>query len=90
MRALALACHPLADSILPGNVYVFENYTVFVSSESSSTGKYSRREGRRVLLRAVDDVERRFSEPVFSRSMLSDHSPANYELNCDYLASAVV
>ncbi|GAA6001778.1 lipase family protein [Rhodotorula paludigena] len=74
----------------PGNVYVVENYTVFVSSESSSTGKYSRREGRRVLLRAVDDVERRFSEPVFSRSMLSDHSPANYELNCDYLASAVV
>ncbi|PRQ70086.1 hypothetical protein AAT19DRAFT_11739 [Rhodotorula toruloides] len=74
----------------PGNVYVVENYTVFISGESSATGKYSRREGRRVLLRAVDDVERRFSEPVFSRSMLSDHSPAAYENNCDLLAAAVV
>lgn len=54
-----------------GNVYVVENYTVFISGESSATGKYSRREGRRVLLRAVDDVERRFSEPVFSRSSAS-------------------
>ncbi|BGP37517.1 hypothetical protein JCM10449v2_001423 [Rhodotorula kratochvilovae] len=74
----------------PGSVYVVENYTVFISSESSASGKYSRREGRRVLLRAVDDVERRFSEPIFSRSMLSDHSPREYEANCDYLASAVV
>jgi hypothetical protein len=50
-----------------GTVYVVENYTVFISSESGE-GNYSRREGRRVLLRAVDDVERRFSEPIFSRS----------------------
>ncbi|GAA6023225.1 hypothetical protein JCM11491_006486 [Sporobolomyces phaffii] len=77
----------------PGTVYVVENYTVFVSSESSSEGrrgKYARREGRRVLLRAVDDVERRFSEPIFSRSMLSDHSPKSYETNCDLLAAAVL
>ncbi|GAA6048137.1 hypothetical protein JCM3770_003679 [Rhodotorula araucariae] len=74
----------------PGSVYVVENYTVFISSEPCAPGKYSRREGRRVLLRAVDDVERRFSEPIFSRSMLSDHSPREYEANCDYLASAVV
>ncbi|GAA5854007.1 hypothetical protein JCM9279_003760 [Rhodotorula babjevae] len=74
----------------PGSVYVIESYTVFVSGESSSSGQYSRREGRRVLLRAVDDVERRFSEPIFSRTMLSDHSPREYEINADYLASAVV
>lgn len=61
----------------PGTVYVVENYTVWVSSDSTSQGDannnnnnktYSRREGRRVLLRSVDDVERRFSEPIFSRS----------------------
>ncbi|GAA5989130.1 hypothetical protein JCM11641_007606 [Rhodosporidiobolus odoratus] len=74
----------------PGTVYVVENYTVFIASESSATGMYSRREGRRVLLRAVDDVERRFSEPVFSRSMLSDHSPVHYEACCDLLANAVL
>ncbi|GAA5887573.1 hypothetical protein JCM16303_004248 [Sporobolomyces ruberrimus] len=73
----------------PGTVYIVENYTVFISSESSD-GKYARREGRRVLLRAVDDVERRFSEPIFSRSMLSDHSPKSYETNCDLLAAAVM
>ncbi|GAA5954882.1 hypothetical protein JCM3765_007801 [Sporobolomyces pararoseus] len=73
----------------PGTVYVVENYTVFISSESGE-GNYSRREGRRVLLRAVDDVERRFSEPIFSRSMLSDHSPKSYETNCDLLAAAVL
>ncbi|GAA5955653.1 hypothetical protein JCM21900_005074 [Sporobolomyces salmonicolor] len=69
----------------PGTVYVIENYTVFISS-ADGTGKYSRREGRRVLLRAVDDVERRFSEPVFSRTMLSDHSPVHYENCVDLLA----
>ncbi|GAA5914180.1 hypothetical protein JCM8208_003931 [Rhodotorula glutinis] len=74
----------------PGSVYVIESYTVFISGESSSSGQYSRREGRRVLLRAVDDIERRFSEPIFSRTMLSDHSPREYEINTDYLASAVV
>jgi hypothetical protein len=59
-----------AVSCATGTVYIVENYTVFISSESSD-GKYSRREGRRVLLRAVDDVERRFSEPIFSRSSAS-------------------
>lgn len=42
---------------------------MFVSAgESDSSAQYTRREGRRVLLRAIDDVERRFSEPVFSRT----------------------
>ncbi|GAA6003345.1 hypothetical protein JCM10207_000286 [Rhodosporidiobolus poonsookiae] len=73
----------------PGDVFVVENFTVFVAGESAA-GNYTRREGRRVLLRAVDDVERRFSEPVFSRTMLSDHSPVHYEACCDLLASAVL
>ena len=58
-------------NLLAGSVYVIESYTVFISGESSSSGQYSRREGRRVLLRAVDDVERRFSEPIFSRTSAS-------------------
>ncbi|GAA5979462.1 hypothetical protein JCM10908_002933 [Rhodotorula pacifica] len=75
----------------PGTVYVVENYGVFVAGgEAKGSGKLPRREGRRVLLRAIDDVERRFSEPVFSRTMLSDHSPAAYEVNCDLLAAAVM
>jgi hypothetical protein len=63
----------------PGTVYVIENYTVFISGEAMEGGgksKYSRREGRRIILRAVDNVETRFSEPVFGRtseSHLSTH-----------------
>ena len=55
----------------PGTVYIVENYTVFVSGDESKTGgkaKYSRKEGRRIILRAVDNVETRFSEPVFGRT----------------------
>ncbi|GAA5873953.1 hypothetical protein JCM3774_004050 [Rhodotorula dairenensis] len=74
----------------PGMVYVVENYGVFVAGEETASLRHPRREGRRVLLRAIDDVERRFSEPVFSRTMLSDHSPAAYEINCDLLAAAVM
>lgn len=55
----------------PGVVRVIESYTVFISGDSSKTGgkaKYSRKEGRRIVLRAVDDVEARFGEPVFGRT----------------------
>lgn len=75
----------------PGTVYIVENYTVFVTGDASKTGakaKYSRKEGRRIILRAVDNVETRFSEPVFGRTMLSDHSPHNYEICLDYLFTA--
>lgn len=48
-----------------------ENYGVFIAGDSSSALPHPRREGRRVLLRAIDDVERRFSEPVFSRTSKS-------------------
>ena len=47
--------------------YVIENFTVFITSESSHEG-YTRREGRRILLRQVEDVQRRFAEPVFGKS----------------------
>lgn len=52
-------------------VYVIENYTVFILGETKSgpgKEKYARRDGRRILLREVDDVERRFSEPIFGRT----------------------
>lgn len=55
----------------PGVVRVIESYTVFISGDSSKTGghaKYSRKEGRRIVLRAVDNVEQRFGEPVFGRT----------------------
>ncbi|SCZ91866.1 BZ3500_MvSof-1268-A1-R1_Chr5-3g08187 [Microbotryum saponariae] len=73
----------------PGNVFVVENYTVFISSESRP-GQYARREGRRILLRAVDNVEKRFAEPVFGKTLFMDHSPTGYEENVDLLARAVL
>ncbi|KDE05852.1 hypothetical protein MVLG_03795 [Microbotryum lychnidis-dioicae p1A1 Lamole] len=73
----------------PGNVFVVENHTVFISSESRP-GQYARREGRRILLRAVDDVEKRFAEPVFGKTLFMDHSPTGYEENVDLLARAVL
>lgn len=47
-----------------------ENYGVFIAGDANGA-LHPRREGRRVLLRAIDDVERRFSEPVFSRTSTS-------------------
>ncbi|KAK4051312.1 hypothetical protein OIO90_004793 [Microbotryomycetes sp. JL221] len=73
----------------PGDAYIVENYTVFVSSESNKT-QYSRREGKRILLRAVDDPVKRFSEPVFGKSLFTDHSPSEYESNLDLLSKAVL
>lgn len=55
----------------PGTIYLIENFTVFISGDETKTGgkaKYSRKEGRRIILRAVDNVETRFSEPVFGRT----------------------
>lgn len=63
----------------PGTVREIQSYTVFISGDASKTGgkaKYSRKEGRRIVLRAVDDVEARFGEPVFGRSSESPAFPA--------------
>ncbi len=40
-------------------------------------------EAHRVLLRHCPDVEKRFSEPIFARSMLRDHLPTNCERGGD-------
>ncbi len=57
----------------PGNVYNVQWQTVFVSEAvddpNSKAHASLRREGRRVILRHVQDVTARFSEPVFGRSM---------------------
>lgn len=74
----------------PGFVYVIEAYTVFISSESDDGRRFTRREGKRILLRAVDDVTARFSEPVFGKSMASDHSPTGYENTLNDLYRATV
>ena len=54
-------------------VYIIESWTVFVFSETEPSdwrrpAKQTRREGRRVVLRHVEDVEARFSEPIFGRT----------------------
>ena len=40
-----------------------------------------RGEAQRVILRFCEDVEKRFSEPIFAKSMLRDHIPTNCELS---------
>ncbi|KAK4701439.1 hypothetical protein P7C70_g4793, partial [Phenoliferia sp. Uapishka_3] len=78
----------------PGVVYIIESWTVFVFCESESAdwrkpSRQTRREGRRVILRHVEDVEARFSEPIFGRTMMSDHSPSAYEEQLENLALAM-
>lgn len=64
----------------PGEVFVIESYPVlrreaFLLDGESLLG----RPATRVVLKYVRDVEARFAEPRFGTSMLTDHSPANYE-----------
>lgn len=57
------------DKLYPaGLIRVIESHTVFISNDTTDGGRYTRKEGRRILLRAVDDVVARFGEPVFGRS----------------------
>ena len=49
-----------------------------------------RAEAHRVLLRHCPDVEARFSEPIFARSMLRDHVPTNYEFCTQLLLDSVI
>lgn len=39
----------------------------------------SRGQAHRVIMRECTDVEKRFKEPIFARSMLRDHIPTNCE-----------
>lgn len=38
-----------------------------------------KQEAHRVILRYCQNVEKRFNEPFFSKSMFTDHSPVEYE-----------
>ncbi|KAL7417827.1 hypothetical protein BDY24DRAFT_373037 [Mrakia frigida] len=78
-----------------GRVYTMEHWTVFVTADlpkpSPNRGKpgdpkqFSHKEAHRVVLKLVEDVEKRFGEPVFSRSMLHDHLPSGYEMSTQLL-----
>ncbi|PWN50265.1 hypothetical protein IE53DRAFT_369064 [Violaceomyces palustris] len=63
-----------------------ERYSNVQEEQMSS----SRAEAHRVILRYCENVEKRFSEPVFSRSMLRDHIPTNYELCMSLLYQSVM
>lgn len=68
-----------------------ETFAVYVTprmtaeSRASSTAyeaerlASSRGQAHRVIMREVSDVEKRFREPIFARSMLRDHIPTNCE-----------
>ncbi|TIB06195.1 hypothetical protein E3P96_00699 [Wallemia ichthyophaga] len=47
-------------------------------SPSHASPQY-KQEAHRVILRYCQDVEKRFNEPFFSKSMFTDHSPVEYE-----------
>ncbi|GAC95547.1 lipase [Pseudozyma hubeiensis SY62] len=85
----------------PGDVYCIESFPVFVTSrmqadsdivfERTEAKQGTRRaEAHRVILRFCEDVEKRFSEPVFAKSMLRDHIPTNYELCMSLLYESVM
>lgn len=64
----------------PGEVFVIESYPVLRREAFLLNGEgLLGRPATRVILKYVRDVEARFAEPRFGTSMLTDHSPANYE-----------
>uniref|UniRef100_V5F0V9 sn-1-specific diacylglycerol lipase n=2 Tax=Kalmanozyma brasiliensis (strain GHG001) TaxID=1365824 RepID=V5F0V9_KALBG len=85
----------------PGDVYCIESFAVFVTPSMSpdsdivfdrskeSQGE-RRAEAHRVILRYCEDVVKRFSEPIFAKSMLRDHIPTNYELCMSLLYESVI
>ncbi|KAK8854844.1 hypothetical protein IAR55_003583 [Kwoniella newhampshirensis] len=78
----------------PGMVYIMEHFDVFVTDgdELQGTGgkqprekKVVHRQAHRVILRQCDSVEERFREPVFSKTMLQNHLPSQYERSTQLL-----
>ncbi|KAJ6784630.1 hypothetical protein PWT90_04486 [Aphanocladium album] len=64
----------------PGEVFVIESYPVLRREAFLLNGEgLLGRPATRVILKYVRDVETRFLEPRFGTTMLTDHSPANYE-----------
>jgi hypothetical protein len=83
-----LQCEKLVP---PGEVFVIESQPVlrreaFLRGEDGALG----RPATRVVLKYVKDVEGRFGEVRFGTSMLTDHSPANYERALNKLRLGVV
>ncbi|KAJ1602836.1 hypothetical protein NDA14_001353 [Ustilago hordei] len=89
----------------PGDVYCIESFPVFVTPRMQADSKIDheretkakgegkgklRAEAHRVILRYCQDVEKRFSEPVFAKSMMRDHIPTNYELCMSLLYESVI
>ncbi|RDA94918.1 hypothetical protein CP533_0116 [Ophiocordyceps camponoti-saundersi (nom. inval.)] len=75
----------------PGEVFSIENRRVlrrdaFVAADDGAVG----RPAQRVVLKYIRDVEARFSEIRFGTSMLTDHSPAEYEDALNMLRLGVV
>ncbi|KPM39294.1 hypothetical protein AK830_g7273 [Neonectria ditissima] len=75
----------------PGEVFVVESQRVlrrdaFLFVEEDHLG----RPAQRIVLKYIKDVEARFKEMRFGRSMLMDHSPARYEDALDKLHLGVV
>jgi hypothetical protein len=76
----------------PGEVFVVERSRVLRRDAFLRVGTGEERTGqpgRRVVLRYVRDVERRFREVRLAASMLADHSPAEYEDALDLLRRGV-
>ncbi|RDA88847.1 hypothetical protein CP532_5491, partial [Ophiocordyceps camponoti-leonardi (nom. inval.)] len=75
----------------PGEVFSIESRRVlrrdaFVAGDDGAVG----RPAQRVVLKYIRDVEARFSEIRFGTSMLTDHSPAEYEDALNMLRLGVV
>lgn len=74
-----------AKLVPPGEVFVVEG-------EAGPQGGGEQRPGqqRRVVLKYVRDVERRFREVRFGKGMLTDHSPGRYEAALEALMGGVL
>ncbi|KAL2157956.1 hypothetical protein VTH06DRAFT_5011 [Thermothelomyces fergusii] len=71
----------------PGEVFVVEGTVALLRGpEAAEGGEGLGRPARRMVLRYVRDVERRFGEIRFGMGLLMDHSPARYEAALDRLA----
>ncbi|PWN39666.1 hypothetical protein IE81DRAFT_368901 [Ceraceosorus guamensis] len=83
----------------PGQVLCIEAWAVYVTPKTRG-GSTSMRgpeaadkqqsEAHRVVLRQCEDVEKRFAEPIFARSMIRDHVPTSYELCTQLLFDSVI
>jgi hypothetical protein len=81
----------------PGDVFVIETQPVlqrdaFTRNDHSSGNGYAKlgRPATRAILKYIRDVERRFGEIRFGRSMLADHNPRRYEMSIAVLGKAVL